>query len=391
MTISLQSTLQSTIRGFQSTRRARLAAGASSFLLLALAGLGGASVFPFMTGIPAVTGAYRPAGAVPGGALTPGATMMVYDVMSGPKTRRSGAATVRPDGALNLTRYDGHSAPKGKEEAVLMPANVRALWVLATDQDRDALHRALNDFAVALGDAARQALTSPEFEGEYRPALAAAVRRAGTAAWSSKPVQDALDDLIKVSRPAFNRLSADTLRPVMMERLQPAVWATVKDNTARLLDVFNGFQFDFGQMERAATAALSDPRVMRAAEEAAGVVAGTPQMRTLMERYAAETAYKLSKDRDLSALLGRMMSDGRLADYLTPLGDPALALARVAPRSLAQLDEHSDLNSMAADIFKGQARGQSGHLVVFMSPAERRRLQTIDPSAAVLLVGEPAR
>lgn len=378
-------------RGPDAARRRRWAAYAASAMLLALAGLAALSVFPFLTGIPAVTGAYRPVGPAPGGELTPGESLLVYDVMGQSKTRRSGAAEVDAKGVLRLTRYDGDIAPKGKEEAVLLAANVRALWVMASDAEREELHQAANGFASALTQAARQALTSPAFENEYRPLLLAGVRRAALGAWRSQPVRDALNDLILVSRPVADHFIADTVRPVVLERLQPALWATVKDNTARLLDVFGGFQFDFRQVERAVTAALADPRLLRDAEEAFGVVAGTSQMRVLIERFATEITDRLSKDRELAEAAGRMMSDGRLAAHLAVIGEPGLRLARTTPRALAQLDEKADLNSLAADIFKSQARGQSGHIVVFMSAEQRRRIQSIDPMAAVVLAGEPVR
>ncbi len=379
------------IRGPGAARRRRWAAYGFSGLLLIGAALAALSVFPFLTGVPAVTGVYRPASPPPGGELVPGRAMLVYDVMGQSKTRRSGAASVDADGLVRLTRYDGKLAPKGKEEAVLLAANVRALWVMASDAERAELHHAANEFAAALTLAARQALTSPEFENEYRPLLLAAVRRAAAGAWRSQPVRDALADLIMVSRPVADHFLADTVRPVVLERLQPALWATVKDNTTRLLDVFSGFQFDFRQVERAVTAALSDPRLLREAEETFGVVASTPQMRVLIERFATEAADRLSKDRELADAVGRMMSDGRLAAHLAAIGDPGLRLARTTPRALAQLDENADLNSLAADIFKSQARGQSGHIVVFMSADERRRIQSIDPMAAVVLAGEPIR
>lgn len=378
-------------RGLGGARRKRWAAYGFSGLLLALAGLAALTVFPFLTGVPAVTGAYRPIGPAPGGGLAVGETMLVYDVMGQSKTRRSGAAMVDGDGAVRLTRYDGRLAPKGKEEAVLLAANVRALWVMASDAERQELHDAANGFVAALTQAARQALTSPEFENEYRPLLLAALRRAASGAWRSQPVRDALAELIMVSRPVADHFAADTVRPVVLERLQPALWATVKDNTTRLLDVFSGFQFDFRQVERALTAALADPRLLREAEDAFGVVAGTPQMRVLIERFAAEAVDRLSKDRELADAAGRMMSDGRLAAHLAVIGDPGLRLARTTPRALAQLDENADLNSLAADIFKSQARGQSGHIIVFMSAEERRRIQSIDPMAAAALAGEPIR
>ncbi|HRJ62302.1 MAG TPA: hypothetical protein PKZ99_14110, partial [Azospirillaceae bacterium] len=161
------------IRGPGAARRRRWAAYGFSGLLLIGAALAALSVFPFLTGVPAVTGVYRPASPPPGGELVPGRAMLVYDVMGQSKTRRSGAASVDADGLVRLTRYDGKLAPKGKEEAVLLAANVRALWVMASDAERAELHHAANEFAAALTLAARQALTSPEFENEYRPLLLA--------------------------------------------------------------------------------------------------------------------------------------------------------------------------------------------------------------------------
>lgn len=379
------------LSGPDAGRRLRWLAYASSGLLLLLAFWAAALAFPFLTGVPAATGRYQTAGAVAGGPLQPGESLMVYDVVGPSKTRRSGAAKARPDGTLDLARYDRLFTPKQVTEAVLMPANIRTLWVMASDAERDELHHAVNAFGAAVGLALRQALTSPEFENEYRPLLLAAVKRATAEAWRAPATRDALAELARVARPTINHFTADTLRPVMLERLQPALWATVKDNTAKLLDVFGGFQLDFRQMERALTQALTEPRVLAEAEDAFGLVAGTPQMRTLVETFAVELTDRLGRDRELAEGLGRMMSDGRLARHLSVIGEPGLTLARTTPRALAQLDEKADLNSLAADIFKSQARGFSGHVVVFMSPDDRRRMQAIDPLTVTLLAGEPVR
>lgn len=373
----------------RSGKAGRWMAYLSSVALLMLSAWSAVEVFPFLTGVPAVTAVYRVEGTA--FSVAPDDRMLVYDVVGPSKTRRSGAATVDVERNILLARYDGDPSPTGIDEAVLMAANVRTLWVLASDAERAELSVAMNAFGDAVVKAARAALTSEEFEREYRPQIIAAMRRAVSAAWDAPETRDALTELLRIGQPVLNHFTADTLRPVVMSHLQPALWGTVKDNTARLLDIFDGFQFDFGQIERALIAAIHDERVWRDGRDAAELLSGTPQMRALAASFGGALIGRLLSDEELGVTLRRLMSDGRMARHLEVLGDPGLALARTTPRALAQLDEKADLNSLAADIFKRQARGLSGHVIVFMPTAIREKIQSIDPLAATPLAWEAAR
>lgn len=389
MTLFPASTIPTGGASPRSGKAGRWTAYLFSAALLVLSAWSAVEVFPFLTGVPAVTGVYR----LEGGTfrVASGDRMLVYDVVGPSKTRRSGAATVDAESNIRLARYDGDPSPSGLDEAVVMAANVRTLWVLASDSERAELSRAMNAFGDAVAHALRAALTSREFESEYRPVIIAAVGRSVSGAWDAPETRQALSELLRVGQPVLDHLTADTLRPVVMRHLQPALWGTVKDNTARLLDIFDGFQFDFGQIERALIAAMHDERVWRDGRDAAELLAGTPQMRALVETFVGAFVGRLLSDEELGAILGRLMSDGRMARHLEILGDPGLALARTTPRALAQLDEKADLNSLAADIFKRQARGLSGHVVVFMPKAVREKVQSIDPLAATPMAWEAAR
>lgn len=364
----------------------RRAATWASALLLVGAGAAAASVFPFMAGLPDVTAVYRTPQPVVG--MKPGVKLPVYDVQPDGRAVRSGQAYVDDQGRLQLSRYDGYGESAAVPEAVLMPASVRSLWVLATEAEREELRNTARGFIRALGAAIDGAVNSPVFDTEYKPVIEDTIRAAATAAWSSPPVQAAFSDLLQVADPMLRQVAANDLRPALVERLQPALWQAVRTNAVNIIDVFSDFRLDLKPLENAVSGAIGDRRVRDGMANMLAILAGTHQMRILAERLGTEFLNNLRNDPRLADTLGRMMQDGRLSAYLEPLGDPALTLARAVPRTLARLDDHADLNSLAADIFKMQARGISTHVVIHMTTKDRDRVAAIDPLAPVTLVRE---
>lgn len=371
------------LRRLAGSRRAAIWASA---LLLLGAGASAASVFPFMAGLPDVTAVYRTPQPVVG--MRPGNKLPVYDVQPDGRAVRSGQAYVDEQGRIQLSRYDGRAESAAVPEAVLMPASVRSLWVLATEAEREELRHTARVFVTALGSAVDGAVNSPVFEKEYKPVIEDAIRAAATGAWSAPPVQAAFAELLQVADPMLRQVAADDLRPALVERLQPALWQAVRSNAVNIIDVFSELRLDLKPLEAAVSGAIGDRRVRDGMSDMLAILAGTHQMRILAERLGTEFLHNLRNDPRLADTLGRMMQDGRLSAYLEPLGDPALTLARAVPRTLARLDEHADLNSLAADIFKMQARGISSHVVIHMTTKDRDRVAAIDPLAPVSLVPE---
>lgn len=357
-----------------------------SVLFLVAVFLAGRGVLPFLTGTPEVTGIYRPPQPVVG--LRPGDRVPVYDLRLSGNAMRSGIAVVTPDGRLRVSRYDGETALGADSEAVLLPASVRTLWGLAGQGERAELKAAANAFARAIGDAIDRTAASPVFEQEYLPILGSIVRTAAGTAWNAQPVQEAFADLMRVADPLLRQAMADDLRPVLLDRLEPALWEALRINAANILDVFSGFELDLKPLETAISSAIADRRVRNAVREMLAMLAGTPQMKVLAERMAAAFTRTLRDDPRVPETLARLIADGRVSAYLEPVGDPALALFRAIPRTLARLDEQAELNSLAADIFKTQARGLSGHVMIFMPTAARDHVAAADPLLPATLVQE---
>ncbi|MGQ9366058.1 hypothetical protein [Azospirillum sp. A39] len=364
--------------------RSRLAAFAAAVLLLLCFGAAGASVFPFATGLPEISASYRPP--QPVGGLLPDRAIPVYDLIGDVRTRRSGIAHMDQDGRIQVARYDGVEAADGRSEAVLLSANVRTLWVLATDGDRAELRETAAAFVAAAREAIEGALASPVFAREYKPVLEASVARAFAGAWHAEATQDAAAAVLRIGQPMFREVVADDLRPALLERLTPAMWKAARGSAANLLDVFSeGFTLDLAPLEDAVAGALTDERVRDGTAEAVAELAATPQVQRLAEVMATELIQRLRADDRFTATLGALFGDSRFSANLAPIGPPALQLMRAAPRTLARLEEKADLNSLAADIFKSQARGLSGYVVIYMTPEQRDRIAAIDPLAPVTL------
>ncbi|WP_029007614.1 hypothetical protein [Azospirillum halopraeferens] len=364
-------------------RSRALAYGASAALLVAF-GAAGASVFPFATGMPENTGVYRPPQPVTG--LLPDKGIPVYDLLGEVRTRRSGIASMDEGGYIRVARYDRTETPADRPEPVLLAANVRTLWVLATDADRAELRETAAEFVAAARVAIEGALASPVFAREYKPVLEDSVARAFSEAWNAPATRDAAAAVLRIGQPMFRGVVADDLRPALLERLTPAIWEAARGSAANLLEVFSrGFTLDLVPLEEAVAGALADERVRKGATDAVAALAATPQARHLAEVMATELVHRLRTDDLFTTTLGNLFGDSRFSAYLAPVGPPALQLARAAPRTLARLEEKADLNSLAADIFKSQARGLSGYVIIYMTPEQRDRIAAIDPLAPVTL------
>lgn len=345
----------------------------------------GASVFPFLTGMPTVTAVYR----LPTGlALAPGRVMPVYDMAELGRSLRSGQAQAEPGKGILLSRYDGRTDAAGRVP-VLLPASIRTLWVLATDDERAELRAAGRAFATAIGGAVEAAATSDAFARDYLPRFQTIVGAAAREALSAPPTQVALKSVMRIANPHLSRVAAEDLQPALLRRLTPAVWEVVRNNTLNLVDIFSpDYRFDMGPVSAAISGAIADPKVQSGLSSAVADIAATPEAKLLAERFLIEATRRMRDDPRLGDVLSQLMADARFSAYLGPVGGPATELIRAVPRTLARLDDRADLNSLAADIFKTQARGWSGHVVIYMTPEHIRAVETVDPTIVLPLTQE---
>jgi len=90
---------------------------------------------------------------------------------------------------------------------------------------------------------------------------------------------------------------------------------------------------------------------------------------------------ELGGDMALRELIAEMVFDERFRPYLSNLMAQAMGLARVAPRLLISLHGSTDLNPVASLVIRTLVSGRNDRVVVFMSPAQRDGLMTLDPEA----------
>jgi hypothetical protein len=370
-------------RAMMNDRRAALAGAA---VLVALFFLAAASVYPFLTGLPQAQLVYR--AAIPLSGLSAGQRVAVYTLRSDLLAVRSGLATADDEGRLSVARFAGVGGLGGDEQAVLLAADLRTLWLLAGDAEQAELRMAGRTLIGAARGAAESALASPAFEAEYKPALTAIVRSVLAGAWNAEPTQAAFADLLRVADPVLRRTFIDSVRPALVERLRPAVWEVLKANTVNILGVVSELRLDLRPIEQAISGAMTDQRVRDGAAAMVPAVVDAPQLRRMVEVLAGEIVHRLQEDDRLAPLAGKLLADPRFAPQLTALGEPVLALLQALPRTLARLDDRSELNSLASDIVKTQMRGRSGQVLVFMTPDQHRRLLAADPHRPVTLVAE---
>ncbi|MBF0306436.1 MAG: hypothetical protein HQL41_12395 [Alphaproteobacteria bacterium] len=295
------------------------------------------------------------------------------------------AGVARPMGAdaVRLEYYvDGDPA----HMAVLMDADLRALWLLTPPAERQALHRAGAEFLGSFGQTARRAAASSVFISEYRPALAEIVRGALLDAWNRPSTQEAVREVVLATDRGVLDQVAAAVRPVLLEKAEGAVWQAMRDFATDLLgDKRHGPPATAAMLAEV----LSDPRVVEALAASAPRLLSSRAVERLAAVLVEQFADALTDDPRLWPLVQRMLSDTRI----TPAGGMAEAtqtLLRRLPENLIRLRGPNDHNALAAHILRSLAKGRSARLILLLSPAQRMMLAPDEGEALHVLAREPS-
>lgn len=302
-------------------------------------------------------------------------------------TIRSGYAQRDADGRIRVTLYDPYEPLLAEaSEGVLFSADLRALWMLATDEERTRLRGGFTALAQSLRQSADAILHSPEFNADYRPVLQEAARNAIEAAWKSPVTRAAYDEMMRGAEPVLRDTATREIRPILLRRVDGLIWDIVQANIGTVLDVFNSRPWNTGPLEQALEAALRDIRDQGVMERMIGTIFETRQTKAFLQAFAGSTMDMLAADRRVEETLVRLVTDPRMAAYLTPMAQPANALSLMTPRILFGVRDGSDLNAMAAYTFNGLIAGRPGPVMILMSPQQRDEMLRLDNRAPKLLV-----
>ncbi|AWK85720.1 hypothetical protein [Azospirillum thermophilum] len=367
--------------------RSGILSAAASAGLLALFAAAGMAALPLRTAT--ATWSFSPA--VPmDRTLEPtvaGSGIPVLTLRPDRTTIRSGYARQEDDGRIRVTLYDPSDPLLARaSEAVLFFADIRTLWMLATEAERSELRQGFDRLGAAMRQSADAILRSPEFTREYRPALQESARDAFDKAWRAPATRAAYDEMMRAAEPIVRDTAMREIRPLVMRRLDGLIWEILQANVGAVLDVFNARPWNTAPLEQALEAAMRDVREFGVLERMAGAIVETRQTKLFLQTFANGMMDALAADPRVEATVMRLVTDPRMGVHLAPVGQPVGELSRMAPRILFGVRADADLNALAAYAFHGFINGRTGPVVILMSPQQRDEMLRLDPRAPKLLV-----
>ncbi|WP_207461209.1 hypothetical protein [Azospirillum sp. SYSU D00513] len=298
---------------------------------------------------------------------------------------RNAIATPGPDGVLRMTFFDGDAAGGfGATEPLLFDAGLTVLWMTASEESQDELRARFGALQDQGARSLEQVVTSRVFTEEYRPRLRAILTGAITTAWEAPLTQSALRALMERASPMVGQAVRTDIGDVLRPRFQQALWDMAAANWTNV-GVLVGYDLDYMPLNEAVAATMRDPKLQESFGKLGAALLETPEARRLCERVVIATASALARDARLPGLAEEMVHDVRLHEQIHPASDVLMDVVRALPKHLGGLGSESNLNPLAAQVFKALALNRSGKVILFVSPQDRARILKLDPEAAVPL------
>jgi hypothetical protein len=302
-------------------------------------------------------------------------------------TLRVGTGIPQADGRIDALPFDP-SDPRliQASEALLFDADLRVLWLLASDEERTRIRLGMDALGRGLREAVDAVIKSPEFALDYRGELKDVAQQAVQAAWREPGTRNAYDELSRGAEPILRDAVKRDLMPIVLNRAEPLVWDMLGANAGALIDIFRTRQWDLRPVDQMMDAILRDARDHGIVEKTARRIIESRQAKSFMQVFASTVMDALARDERIRSLMVRLVTDQRIAGYLSPLTQPAAELARFAPGVLLGVHPSNDLNAIAAFTFRGFITGKSGRLVILMTPEQRDEMLRLDSRAPRLLL-----
>ncbi|PWC31251.1 hypothetical protein [Azospirillum sp. TSO35-2] len=354
---------------------------ASVIASLALGGLflaAGWATVPTRGASPTITFQVRDPGDIaPGGEPVP-----VFLMRSDRSTLRAGTAHGRPDGKIGVTLFDP-ADPRliQSSEAVLLNADIRVLWLLASDEERAELWRGVQAVGRGLREAIDTVLASPEFVNDYRNDLTDIGRQAIEDAWRAPETRAAYDEFLRSAEPMLHDLIGRDLKGIVLKRVEPMIWDLIGANMGAMVDVFRSKPWDLSPIDQTIESIQREVRDRGVLEKTAQRLFESWQAKAFLQTFAGAVMDAVARDTRVRDVLGRLVTDPRLSASLTPLAKPVGELGRLAPNVLFGVHPHADLNAIAAYTFRGLLTGEGGQLIILMSAQQREAMLRLDQFA----------
>lgn len=295
---------------------------------------------------------------------------------------RFGEAAIAQGGSIRIGLYDPLDPLLGRAtEAVSLPGDPRLLWLLASPSERQSLRDATAEFLRAMPQTVLAVLQSPEFVHGYRDSLVQRLRADLEAAWQTTRESGAWQELLRGYEPILRDTASRELRPIIESRFRGVPMRMLRANALQLIDPFGEPKWNMAPVEEALQTALQEVQERGLPERTVTRLLKAQPTTEFLQVFVDAMARELATDAALRDLVSNMVLDERFRSYLGLLTSRAMDLARVGPRLLVSLHGSTDLNPVASYVVRTLVSGRFDRVVVFMSPAQRDELMTLDADA----------
>lgn len=318
--------------------------------------------------------------------LDPAHVLPVFVMREGRGAIRHGTAQLQPDGTLLVEFYRTPLADAAvATEPLLFEPDLTAMWVAAPDSSRHELRARLVAVQDEVAQTLERVMMSEAFTLEYRPALREIFSDALSGAWEDERTAEALGQVTAMAGRIARYDLRGPIEALLDERVEAAIWSFLEANWAWLPAVPFGVDLDYSPLATIVEDTLADPAFRETLADFAGRILDIDETRVLAERLAIGALDALLRDGRIADVAAAMLADARLHHAVQPLADEVLALGAAVPRHLGGLGDETDLNPLAAHVFKAMTLDARVGFVMFVTPERWRVIRSIAPDAALRL------
>lgn len=303
------------------------------------------------------------AGSLP---LQAGSELTVLRTRPGRRPTNVGRGIALADGRIAVHAFRGIDLSELPTGGILLRADLAAMWQVANDDQRDAVRAAALSLARDALEALDDILGSPGFATRYRPLLNEIFADAIEVGWKDPETQAALASASRTAQQVGLSFLVDDLRPVLTDRAPAALWRTLSANLSSGFGFFSGGQVQTTPIEEALDSVMRDEAVVDGMGRAMRKIAGSPEVDTFARALARSATRALNRDPRLQRVLVDIFRDPAFTPQLRRIATSGVTLLDTAQSQIAGLGGSSEINALAAAVFRGLIRGD-GEMVLVLT------------------------
>jgi len=280
---------------------------------------------------------------------------------------------------LTLVPYDLPDCLERARGGVLVAytADLRMLWSLLTEQERDEITQSLKTTSHWLRGTLTLSRTQPFFLRDYIPQMREILRDALISTMERRPVREAFERaMASLDRKAVDRLLTG-IGPVAQEHFEAELWSNLGAVAGGLI----GGPRSTSALTDLMLRVFNDPRVRERLGTTIAEIGSSPAMADAAMVTAVEFSSVLLEDARVPQFIQQLLTDRRLAEMASLSRG---TLGEGLPRKILKLRSKADHNPLSAYVVSLAVHWRSGNIVLMLTPEQYQRLRPLAGSGIIL-------